>query len=112
LALVELACETDFVARNTDFINVGTKIAETALQQKASGPNEGLEARVKEIASLIKENIALKRVAYFSAGMNETLHTYLHGEGRIGVVVSSGQMTRLPSRMKRSLHLCTILPSM
>ncbi|MEN6296547.1 MAG: translation elongation factor Ts [Rectinema sp.] len=87
LALVELACETDFVARNTDFINVGTKIAETALQQKASGPNEGLEARVKEIASLIKENIALKRVAYFSAGMNETLHTYLHGEGRIGVVV-------------------------
>ncbi len=49
--------------------------------------NEILEGLVKEIASKIKENITLKRVAYFSAGTLETLHTYLHGEGRIGVVV-------------------------
>ncbi len=87
LALVELACETDFVARNADFISAGTNIAETALRQKATGPNENLEGLVKEIASLIKENIALKRVAYFRAEANETLHAYLHGEGRIGVVV-------------------------
>jgi len=87
LALAELACETDFVARNADFINAGTKIAETALQQKASGPNESLEGLAKEIASRIKENIALKRVAFFKAEANETLHAYLHGEGRIGVVV-------------------------
>ncbi len=87
LALVELACETDFVARNNDFIVAGTKIAETALRQKASAPNESLEALVKEIASRIKENIALRRVAYFSSGVNEELHAYLHGEGRIGVVV-------------------------
>lgn len=87
LALVEIACETDFVAKNADFIDAGTKIASTALQQKAAAPNEALEEMVKRIASLIKENIALKRVAYFRAGANETLHAYLHGEGRIGVVV-------------------------
>lgn len=87
LALVEIACETDFVARNQDFISAGTKVAETALAQKANAANEGLEALVKEIASKIKENITLKRVAYFSSGALETLHAYLHGEGRIGVVV-------------------------
>jgi len=87
LSLVELACETDFVARNKDFIDAGTKIAATALGQKASSQNESLESMVKDIASLIKENIALKRVAYFNAGMNEHLHSYIHGEGRIGVVV-------------------------
>lgn len=87
LALVELACETDFVARNADFINAGTNIAETALRQRATGPNQNLEALAKDIASLIKENIALRRVAYFKAEANETLHAYLHGEGRIGVVV-------------------------
>jgi len=87
LALVELACETDFVARNADFINAGTNIAETALRQRATGPNQNLEALAKDIASLIKENIALRRVAYFKAEANEKLHAYLHGEGRIGVVV-------------------------
>ena len=87
LARIEIACGSDVVARSADFINAGTKIAEMALAQKATAPNESLETKVKEIASLIKENIALRRVAYFSAGANETLHAYLHGEGRIGVVV-------------------------
>ncbi|MCX7775648.1 MAG: translation elongation factor Ts [Spirochaetaceae bacterium] len=87
LALIELACETDFVARNDDFIKAGTKLAEAALASKATSSNEQLEAIVKDIASLIKENITLKRVAYFSAAADENLHAYLHGEGRIGVVV-------------------------
>jgi elongation factor Ts len=87
LELIELACETDFVARNKDFIAAGTKIAERALSQKASGTNESLETIVKEIASLIKENIALRRVVHFYAEENDILHAYLHGEGRIGVVV-------------------------
>ncbi len=87
LSLVEISCETDFVARNKDFIDAGEKIARTALSMKASATNETLEGMVKEIASVIKENITLKRVAYFSAGQNEILHSYLHGEGRIGVVV-------------------------
>ncbi|MEN6383108.1 MAG: translation elongation factor Ts [Rectinema sp.] len=87
LELIELACETDFVARNEDFVAAGTRIAESALSQKASSTNESLEAIVKEIASLIKENIALRRVVHFYAEENEILHSYLHGEGRIGVVV-------------------------
>jgi len=87
LELIELACETDFVARNEDFVTAGTRIAESALSQKASSTNESLEAIVKEIASLIKENIALRRVVHFYAEENEILHPYLHGEGRIGVVV-------------------------
>jgi len=87
IALVEIACETDFVARNKDFIEAGTKAAQVALSQKATSPNESLETIVKEIASVIKENIALKRVAYFSARENEYLHAYIHGEGRIGVIV-------------------------
>ncbi len=69
------------------FVAAGTRIAESALSQKASSTNESLEAIVKEIASLIKENIALRRVVHFYAEENEILHSYLHGEGRIGVVV-------------------------
>lgn len=89
LSVVEIACETDFVARTADFITAGDRIAQRALASKANGANDDLETMVKDIASVIKENIALKRVLYFEAGADGYLHTYLHGEGRIGVVVKA-----------------------
>lgn len=89
LSMVEIACETDFVARNADFIKAGGEIASKALASKAASANDELEGMVKDIASVIKENIALKRVVYIEAGRNENLHCYLHGEGRIGVVVKT-----------------------
>lgn len=89
LSLVEIACETDFVARNADFIASGSKIADAALAAKANSGTAELENMVKDIASVIKENIALKRVRYFEAKAGEYLHAYLHGEGRIGVVVKA-----------------------
>jgi elongation factor Ts len=95
IALVEIACETDFVARNKDFIEAGIKAAQVALSQKATSPNESLETIVKEIASVIKENIALKKITYFSANENEYLHAYIHGEGRIGVIVKFNADTPL-----------------
>ncbi|MEN6363919.1 MAG: translation elongation factor Ts [Rectinema sp.] len=88
MALVEIACETDFVARNADFIAFGDKLAGIVLD-KGSVPSDELEAMVKGIASLIKENITLKRALYFSAGKGEYLHSYVHGEGKVGVVVKA-----------------------
>ncbi len=87
LAVVEIACETDFVAKNDDFIASGAKIAQKALEKKAASGDVELEEMVKEIASVIKENIALKRVRYFAAKTGEYLHHYMHGEGKLFVVV-------------------------
>ena len=89
LAAVEIACETDFVARNADFIAAGNKIAQRALASKAGGPSAELDGMVKDIASVIKENIALKRVLFITAEAGEYLHSYIHGEGRICVVVKA-----------------------
>lgn len=89
LSVVEIACETDFVARNADFISFGGKVASSALATKAASGTPELDNMVKDIASVIKENIALKRVKYFEITGNEYLHSYLHGEGRIGVVVKA-----------------------
>ncbi len=89
IAVVEIACETDFVAKNADFIAAGGDIAKKALAAKANGPTADLEAMVKEIASVIKENIALKRVRFIAAAQGEYLHSYTHGEGRIVVVVKA-----------------------
>ena len=89
ISLVEIACETDFVARNADFIAAGAKMATLALDKGWAEPNAELENMVKDIASVIKENITLKRVRLVKAGANEYLHSYLHGEGKIGVIVKA-----------------------
>ncbi len=84
VAFVELACETDFVARNDDFIKFGNGIAEKIFGGAAPA---SLEDSVKDIASVIKENISMKRAETVTAGSGEMLHSYTHGDGRIVVVV-------------------------
>ncbi|MCX7025691.1 MAG: translation elongation factor Ts [Spirochaetes bacterium] len=83
-AIVELACETDFVSRNDDFIKFGNGIAAKIF---AGASAVSLESEVKGIASVIKENISLKRVATVTVATGEMIHSYMHGDGRIGVVV-------------------------
>jgi len=85
--LVELNAETDFVARNPDFIALGEKIAADALQKGVTAPNDELSGLVQELATKIRENMGLKRLCLVKASSNEFLTQYIHGDGNIGVVV-------------------------
>jgi elongation factor Ts len=86
-ALVELASETDFVARNPDFTALGALIAGKVLEKGYTGPNEELSALVTDLATKIRENMSLKRLTLVKAAANEYLTRYIHGDGNIGVVV-------------------------
>ncbi|MDR1239527.1 MAG: translation elongation factor Ts [Treponema sp.] len=86
-ALVELASETDFVARNPEFIALGTAITGKVLEKGCTGPTEELSAMVTELAARIRENMSLRRLSLVTAGANEYLTQYIHGDGNIGVVV-------------------------
>ncbi len=82
-ALVELNSETDFVAKNDDFVKVAQRIADVADQVKA-GDAEALKAAslddktvgevVENLAITIGEKIELGRVAYFEG----PVVTYMH----------------------------------
>ncbi len=82
-ALVEINSETDFVAKNDEFIAVAQQIAEAADQAKAGDP-EALKAvqlgdktvgeTVEHLAITIGEKIELGRVAYFDG----PVVTYMH----------------------------------
>jgi elongation factor Ts len=85
--LVELASETDFVAKNPDFIKLGGEIAEKALATGATAPNDELSGMVTELATKIRENMGLKRLMQVKASSNEYLTQYIHGDGKIGIVV-------------------------
>ncbi|GHU69799.1 elongation factor Ts [Spirochaetia bacterium] len=86
-ALVEIASETDFVARNPDFIALGGLIADRVLAKGYTDVNEELSGLVSDLAAKIRENMSLKRVKVIKAGANEYLTSYIHGDGNIGVVV-------------------------
>jgi len=85
--LVELNAETDFVARNPDFIVLGETIAAKALDQGLTGPNDELNALVHDLATKIRENMGLKRLRLVKASPNEYLTQYIHGDGNIGIIV-------------------------
>ena len=93
--IVELVTETDFVARNPEFIALGGTIADAIL---AKGYNEkdlspegsvyaGFNGMVTDLATKIRENMSLKRVMVMNASANEYMTSYIHGDGAIGVVV-------------------------
>ena len=85
--MVELSCETDFVARNPDFIDLGAEITGRALEKGIDAPNDELNAMVTELATKIRENMNLKRLKLIKAAEIEYLTQYIHGDGNIGVVV-------------------------
>lgn len=86
-AMLELSCETDFVARNQDFNELGKRLAEKIIDDDLNEPNQELSSMVEEVMTRIKENMGLRRFATIRAEDSEMLIDYVHGEGRIGVIV-------------------------
>jgi elongation factor Ts len=104
-ALVEVNCETDFVARTEKFIAltqtlVGMVGADAAaadaavLQQRDLGGRTVAEA-VKELIGSIGENIVVRRAARLALpqGTPGVVASYLHAGGKIGVLVGIGCAT-------------------
>lgn len=86
-ALVELRCETDFVAMNAAFREAGEELARLALRAGPEASSAAMEDSVAALRSLFKENIRLGRVELRRAAAGEGLETYVHGEGRLGVIL-------------------------
>lgn len=56
--MVELSCETDFVASNDQFAELGENICTVALDKGYREINEELEGMVTDLITIIKENMA------------------------------------------------------
>ncbi|BAX54013.1 TPA: translation elongation factor Ts [Photobacterium damselae] len=85
-ALVEVNCQTDFVAKDGNFLGFANEVAEAALAEQISV--EELQAKFEEarvaLVAKIGENVSIRRVEYIKG---ENIATYSHG-ARIGVVVA------------------------
>lgn len=86
-AILELGCETDFVARNKEFIESGENIIRKITQDGITEKTPELDALVTDVVSKIKENITIARFRTMAVADNELAVDYIHGEGNIGVLV-------------------------
>ncbi len=84
--LLRLGCETDFVARNEDFIRLGEECLDVAFMHP--GCEAELSTRLLEIVRRTRENIVLRSLKVLLASQDERVYTYVHGEGRIGAAIS------------------------
>ena len=83
-AIVELKCETDFVAKAPDFVTLTEELAHLAAK---SGPDAvtGRQADIDRLGSTLKENIALGRVSRFEGASDTVIDSYLHVQNGRGV---------------------------
>ncbi len=84
--LVEVNCETDFVAKNEDFLALTAGWAKTL----AENPAADLEPARIDAVTKIGENIQIRRHARIEVTGNGIVAAYIHLGGKIGVLLEVG----------------------
>jgi elongation factor Ts len=84
--LVEVNCETDFVARNELFRAFADEVA----RKLAADPSVSLDADREAAVAKIRENIKIPRNARMEVSGNGLVAAYIHTGAKIGVLVEIG----------------------
>ncbi len=86
-AMIEVTCETDFVAKNEQFKQLCTKLCCMAIEKGFTEPNDEMQAEVNGLIATINENMKVKRLVLVDIAANEFVMGYNHADGNIGVLV-------------------------
>ena len=94
-SIVEVNCETDFVAKNEKFVNLVNKIAELIVKNDVKTMEEAmslsteegtLNATIVNFIATIGEKISFRRFARLSKTDSQNFGSYIHMGGRIAVL--------------------------
>lgn len=117
--MLELNCETDFVARNEKFQQFANDVLEVAHANRSSSPHDLMACKMQDSScvadqladriAVFKENILLSRCVLLSAPKNGVVWGYVHSKytenlGKVGVLVameSSGDQQKLQEIAKK-----------
>ena len=118
VALIEVNCETDFVARNPGFQSFVAQMA-----AKANETDEALADSVKDIVTAqiaeIGENVIIKRNTRFTLQGPGLIQSYIHMGGKVGVLIEvacqNDETAQAPSFQELckdlTLHIAACNPS-
>lgn len=97
-ALVEVNCETDFVAKGDAFTDVANSVAAQVLSakpecleglMKSQSANNGqvMSDYITDRIAAIKENINVRRFALYTCQKYGAVHSYIHTGAKVGVLI-------------------------
>lgn len=122
MAILELNCETEPVSKLDEFRDFGNALVHQALsadatsaeelksQPFAGDPDHTVEQTVSLKVSVIGENIVLNRCALVEAAPGNTLSSYVHMGGKIGVVVEGSGGATAEALHDVALHVAATEP--
>jgi len=90
--IVEINCETDFVARSEDFVNFATFVIEKVVENDYESLNELLEnnevkIKLDEITGKVGEKVVISRISKLESN-DGLVVDYIHPGSKLGVIVS------------------------
>ncbi|HEY9724017.1 MAG TPA: translation elongation factor Ts [Oscillatoriaceae cyanobacterium] len=123
--LVEVNCETDFVARNEEFTGLVNQIAEYLVNKAPANEGTGadlsalpswesgktVDETIKEKIQKTGENINIRRFVRYERSGEGTIASYIHLGGKIGVLVElsgSGNLAEVAKDV--AMHIAASQP--
>ena len=112
--LVELNCESDFVAKNPQFSEIANEVAKVIIKYNpanveellgcATEANGTVEEYLKGKIAIIGEKIAVRRFAKYET--NGFLESYIHLGGKLGVMLDmNGEATNVAKEVAHDVTL-------
>lgn len=97
-SIIEVNCETDFVAKSDDFVKLAKNVVESAYAAASSNAKDLLEAdknlndKVVEVMGKVGEKVEISRV-YTETDSNALFVDYIHMGSKLGVLVKFDNVT-------------------
>ena len=104
--LLTLHCETDFVAKNDEFVALANKLAQMALNDGVEKMKEAGAEMINQIVQKIGEKIELGKVEEVSG---DVIGSYVHSGKKAVVVVLTGGNTEIAKDI--AMHIAAMNPS-
>lgn len=114
VAVVELVCETDFVAKNAEFIACGEKILDEIFAKGYTEINKELSDVLLDFATRTRENMSLSKIQVIDVPENSVAGIYIHSDFKTAAVtVIKGSTDEKVKEFARDccMHLAAFTPA-
>lgn len=112
--VLEMTCETDFVANNADFIALGEKMLDVTISKGYTKVEDEHNKMLEDLKVSIRENMNVAKVEVIDVPADASGAFYIHSDKKTGaVVVISGSNTEAVRTFAYDccLHIAAFTPS-
>ncbi len=114
IALIEVTCETDFVANNADFIAAGEKLLDITFANGYTQVEQAHKDVLLDLATKTRENMTVAKVNVINVPDNAVAETYVHSNFKTAsAVVVKGSTADAVKQFAHDccLHLAAFTPA-